>query len=76
MIARERDCVTLLCLCNSENDSFEEFYLVPDVNRTDKWFRIRKRDKWFDRGKRISDLSTLKCIARVMYQQKNVPPVN
>jgi DNA invertase Pin-like site-specific DNA recombinase len=74
VIAPECNYVTLLCLCNSENDAFEDFYLIPDVNRTGKWFRLKKRDKWLDRGKRILDFSKLRSLAHLISQQKNIPP--
>jgi len=55
----ERDqnhLLTLLGRLDWREKSFFDFYVLPNVNRR-KIFRIRRRDPWLERGKRLTDLS-------------------
>lgn len=54
--------VTLLCRCNATGDAFQDFYLVPSVDRH-TCVRIKQNDTWLDRGKRLDNLSHLKRLA-------------
>lgn len=57
--------VTLLCRCNEINDSFHDLYVVPSV-RTDGVVRIKGKDIWLNRGKRITNLSQLRLLVDLM----------
>ena len=56
--------MTLVCMCDANNRSIRDFYLVPSIDKDCKVeFRIKANDQWFKRGKRITNLSKLRQVA-------------
>ena len=58
VVAAEKDCVTLICRCAPDNRSLKDYYLVPNVDRTNR-FHIKDNDQWLKRGKRLTDLAAI-----------------
>ncbi len=63
-LARERRFMTLLCRCNATNDAFQDFYLMPDLDRPDKEFRIKEDDPWLKIGIHLTHFSELFAAAQ------------
>ncbi len=55
-VLHERRSVTLLARLDGENKSFQDFYVLPNVDRR-KRFLIELRDKWLERGEKLRRLS-------------------
>jgi DNA invertase Pin-like site-specific DNA recombinase len=51
----ERKFVTLLARLNANKDAFQDFHVLPNVNRR-KRFSIQLRDVWLHRGERLMSL--------------------
>ncbi len=60
--------VTLLCLCNPRNDAFQDFYVVPSVDRGR--CSVVRRDNWQLRiGTRVRDLYRLSALATRVWKR-------
>lgn len=70
-VKRERNLLTLLARLDTENRSFQDFYVLPSMDRR-KRFTITLKDEWLKRGKRLPSLSrfceTAKIIHRVRFK--------
>jgi hypothetical protein len=55
-VRKERNFVTLLARLNVSKDAFQDFHILPNVDRR-KRFSIGSRDAWLNRGECLSDLS-------------------
>jgi DNA invertase Pin-like site-specific DNA recombinase len=53
---KERNFVTLLARLNVSKDAFQDFHILPNIDRR-KRFSIGLRDAWLDRGECLSELS-------------------
>ena len=56
-VQHERECVTLLARMDNENRSFLDFHVLPNIDRTRRFY-IRMSDIWLNRGDRLQDLSS------------------
>lgn len=60
--------VTLLCLCNTKNDAFQDFYLVPSADRGR--CSVVQRNNWQLRiGTRIQSLSRIRTLAKCVWKR-------
>ncbi len=55
-IRNERNFVTLLARLNVSKDAFQDFHILPNIDRR-KRFSIGLHDAWLNRGKCLSELS-------------------
>ena len=55
-VRHERKYVTLLARLDSQNRTFLDYHVLPDIDRP-KRFHIRMKDTWLNRGLRLNDLS-------------------
>jgi len=55
-IRNERNFVTLLARLNVSKDAFQDFHILPNIDRR-KRFSIGLRDAWLNRGECLSELS-------------------
>ena len=55
-VRKERNFVTLLARLNVSKDAFQDFHILPNIDRR-KRFSIGLRDAWLDRGECLSELS-------------------
>ena len=55
-IRNERKFVTLLARLNVSKDAFQDFHILPNIDRR-KRFSIDLRDAWLNRGECLSELS-------------------
>jgi hypothetical protein len=56
---KERRFISLLCRCNATNDAFQDFYLLPNVDRKEIEFRLKENGPWLNTGLRLTHLSEL-----------------
>lgn len=62
----DRHLPTLLARLDSENNSFFDFHVLPDVNRPAR-YHLREKDDWLNRGQRIEDLREFcQAVGRVL----------
>jgi len=75
-VHRERKFVTLLARLNVSKDAFQDFHILPNMDRR-KRFSIALSDAWLNRGERLSDLSRFyEVINRVNAARKRVQQRN
>lgn len=58
---RECKLVTLLARLDQENRSFQDFYVLPNIDRQTR-FHICHADAWLSRGLRLKDLSEFRVL--------------
>ena len=57
-VPHERRFVTLLVRLDPENASIQDFYVVPNINRSSR-FTLKLKDSWLDRGEHLVNLTEL-----------------
>ena len=62
----ERPNIVLLARCNSANDGFQDFWVMPPMQPAGR-YRLTEEDAWLLQGQRIGKLSQLHVAVRAMY---------
>jgi stress-induced morphogen len=71
-VQHERRLVTLLARLNVNKDAFQDFHILPNVDRRER-FSITLKDAWLNRGERLVNLSMLReTIDRVHAARKSM----
>ncbi len=73
-VSRERRFLTLLVRLDIHNRSIQDFYVIPNVNRSSR-FTLKLKDAWLDRGQRLGSLEDFcDAVKRVCARSKLTQP--
>jgi hypothetical protein len=65
----ERNFVTIVARLAPANDSFLDFYVFPNIDKSCR-FRISLRDNWLSKGREFRDLSALEGTVNALVGSK------
>jgi DNA invertase Pin-like site-specific DNA recombinase len=70
-VAHERQHTTLLVLLNSDNDAFEEMYILPYMDRQRR-FHITGDNVWLKRGEQLRDVADFRQAVEIIVKTRSL----